>query len=47
MRTLANWRSAGNGPKFVRIGGRILYDLNLIEDWESRNTVASTSEYRK
>lgn len=47
MRTLANWRWAGNGPKFTRLGGRILYEMEQLLAWENRNTVAHTSEYRK
>ncbi|MGA3887658.1 helix-turn-helix domain-containing protein [Ralstonia nicotianae] len=44
-RTLANWRSAGTGPRFLRLGGRILYALNDLAAWEARRTVTSTSEY--
>lgn len=47
VRTLANWRSAGHGPKFTRVGGRILYDLTTMEEWEAKNTVSHTGEYRK
>nr|CUV26855.1 conserved protein of unknown function [Ralstonia solanacearum] len=45
-RTLANWRSAGTGPRFLRLGGRILYALNDLAAWEARHTVSGTSEYR-
>lgn len=47
VRTLANWRYLGNGPVFTRIGGRILYDLLMLEHWEQKNTVSHTGEYRK
>lgn len=47
IRTLANWRYLGNGPSFCRVGGRILYPEDRLNEWEARNTVASTSEYRK
>lgn len=46
VRTLANWRSAGVGPPFVKVGGRILYKLDLIEAWETRRTVNGTSQYK-
>lgn len=46
-RTLANWRSQGLGPKFTRLGGRIAYPIHAVEEWEQRNTVSSTSQYRK
>lgn len=45
VRTLANWRCLGYGPKFSKIGGRILYPLHEIEAWESRRTADSTSGY--
>lgn len=44
-RTLANWRSAGMGPPFVKIGGAIVYKRDDVEAWEDRNTVTSTSQY--
>lgn len=44
-RTLANWRYLGNGPRFVRLGGRIVYALPALEEWERKRTVTSTSEY--
>lgn len=47
VRTLANWRWCGTGPKFLRAGGRILYDLLELESWEQKNTVSHTGEYRK
>ena len=47
VRTLANWRWAGNGPKFTRIGGRILYDLVELVKWEDKRTVEHTGEYKK
>lgn len=31
--TLANWRSANKGPKFVRIAGRIHYMRSDVDQW--------------
>lgn len=45
VRTLANWRCLGVGPRFSKIGGRILYALTDIQDWESRCTAESTAGY--
>lgn len=45
-RTLANWRSQGAGPPFSKLGGAILYPVDRLLDWEERNTVSSTSQYR-
>ena len=47
VRTLANWRWSGTGPKFTRVGGRILYGIEELADWEAKRTVSNTSEYRK
>lgn len=47
VRTLANWRFLGNGPKFTRVGGRILYDLAELIQWEDRRTVEHTGQYKK
>ena len=33
-RTLANWRSSGEGPRHSKIGGRVLYEKSAVEDWE-------------
>ncbi len=36
--TLATWRSRGNGPRFVKVGGRVLYRLADVIAYESKNT---------
>lgn len=43
-KTLANWRTLGIGPKFIRAGGRIAYDPADIEAWKTARRVSSTSE---
>lgn len=45
VRTLANWRTQGNGPPFTKVGGAILYATDKLVEWENRNTVNSTSQY--
>jgi hypothetical protein len=37
-RTLANWRSSGEGPRFTKIGGRVLYPVHSVEEWERKRT---------
>lgn len=44
-RTMANWRAQGNGPRFTKIGGRVLYPVQAVEAWENAGTVASTAQY--
>ena len=39
VRTLANWRSLGDGPPFVKVGGRVLYPLKSLIAWESKRTL--------
>jgi pyruvate/2-oxoglutarate dehydrogenase complex dihydrolipoamide acyltransferase (E2) component len=34
-KTLANWRSAGRGPRYRRVGNKILYAMSWIEEWEA------------
>ena len=43
-RTLERHRLAGTGPKFVRLGRRILYRRDDIEAWIADCTCSSTSE---
>jgi hypothetical protein len=33
-RTLERWRSAGRGPAFLKLGGRIVYRLDDVEAFE-------------
>ena len=47
--TLAQWRYAGKGPRFLRVGGTgvrgpVLYRLADVETYEEANTIGSTSE---
>lgn len=38
-RTLSRWGAAGNGPPKIKIGKKVLYDLNKIPEWlASRET---------
>lgn len=40
-KTLANWRTKGVGPKWTKVGGRVVYALKDVLDYErSRATVA-------
>jgi len=47
VRTLSNWRWSGAGPKFVKIGGRILYPATELAAWELKRTVSKTSDYQR
>ena len=43
-RTLERWRWKGEGPAFVKIGGRVVYRLKEIEAYEGSRRCASTSQ---
>ena len=47
VRTLANWRNLGTGPKYTKLGGRVMYRIADLEAWETANTVNSTSQYTR
>lgn len=36
-KTLANWRVKGIGPRWSKIGGRIVYPLKAVLEFESRD----------
>ena len=42
--TLAKWRLAGFGPKFIRCGRKILYRREDLTRWLETRTATSTSE---
>ena len=44
-RTLRNWRTRGNGPKFVKVSARcIRYRVKDLSEWTERRTRRSTSD---
>lgn len=36
-RTLERWRSQGEGPAFLKLGGRVVYRLDDIEAFETQS----------
>jgi hypothetical protein len=43
-KTLERWRWLGCGPRYIKIGGRVVYRLDEIEAYEERQTRSSTAE---
>lgn len=43
-RTLERWRWAGVGPRFLKIGGRVMYRQEDIDLYEANQLRASTAE---
>jgi len=39
--TLANWRSSGKGPRFIKFGRRVLYPLDSVEAYEKAHLMAA------
>ena len=42
--TLANWRWAGRGPRYVKVGGRVRYRLVDLARYLDERTRTSTSD---
>jgi predicted DNA-binding transcriptional regulator AlpA len=42
--SLAQRRSRGNGPRFIKLGSRVLYRLSDVHEWLDANTVTRTGE---
>lgn len=38
--TLANWRSAGTGPVYSKIGRKVIYLMKDVEEYERARIVA-------
>lgn len=43
-RTLERWRWTGEGPKFVKLGGRVVYRLSEVEEYKQAMIRSSTSD---
>lgn len=42
-KTLANWRSAGKGPKFLKVGGLVRYRWSSVNAWVDEQSRAGTA----
>jgi predicted site-specific integrase-resolvase len=43
-RTLERWRVTGQGPRFIKVGHRVLYRETDVEDWLDQQTRVFTHE---
>lgn len=43
-RTLERWRWTGEGPRFMKVGGRVVYRLEDVEGYEDCQLRNSTAE---
>ena len=46
-RTLERWRFTGEGPQFVKLGGRVVYRLEDIEAYEAEQIRQATPGLRR
>ena len=46
-RTLERWRWLGQGPRFMKLGGRVIYRLEDIEAFETEQLREITPRSRK
>lgn len=46
-RTLERWRFTGEGPQFIKIGGRVAYRLEDIEGYEAEQIRQTTPGVRR
>lgn len=42
-RTLEQWRWLGKGPRFLKIGARVLYEEAEVEEFEAKQLCQNTS----
>jgi hypothetical protein len=42
-RTLERWRWIGQGPKFLKLGGRVVYRIQDVENYEEEQLRSSTT----
>ena len=45
-RTLEKHRTYGTGPRYSKLGGRVVYSLDDLQAWAERGAKASTSDDR-
>src|SRR3546814_5145173 len=43
-KTLENLRHIGGGPRYIKLGRKVMYDPRDIEAWKEARKIASTSE---
>ena len=46
-RTLERWRFTGEGPQFVKLGGRVVYRLEDVEGYEAEQIRQATPGFTR
>jgi predicted DNA-binding transcriptional regulator AlpA len=47
LATLDNWRSLGRGPRFLKLGARVVYPTAELDRWQAARLAQSTAEGRR
>jgi len=42
--TLRHWRWSGKGPKYLKLGGRVMYRIKDIEEFEEQQVRTDTTQ---
>lgn len=42
--TIKKWRIEGRGPRFIKIGRRVLYPIQELMKWESEHLLKNTAQ---
>jgi len=45
--TLAQMRVSGGGPRYIKLRGRIFYDIEDLNAWIEKNKFTSTADYAR
>ena len=45
--TLEKKRLTGHGPKFIKMGRSVVYDVHDLDEWAESQKFSSTSEFRR
>lgn len=45
-RTVQRWRTTGDGPAYLKLGGRVVYRLEDVEKWEAECRMAGQNKSR-
>lgn len=43
--TLSKLRMTGDGPSFLKLGRKVVYEQSALDKWMAERTHSSTSEY--
>jgi excisionase family DNA binding protein len=46
-RTLEAWRNQNRGPQYIRLGARIVYDREMLNEWVEQQTVNPVKKKRQ